>query len=483
MTDQDRFERQLEERLRAHVAAVDVSFDAVALARAAASAPRRARWSERRPHIGPTMRPLLLIIGLLLALLGVAGLVGSTRLLDRGPLGGQAPGSFAETGSLSQARYWHTSVLLPDGRVLVTGGFPTIPPDSEGMDAPAHVLPAEIYDPASGTFSSLPALSPANQGSSATVLQDGRVLIAGGRTREQAPLPDCMSSCRMGGTAIDTAVIFDPRTGTSAPVGPLNEGRFMHAAALLRDGRVLIAGGRTGAVIDLGDGSSTMEVLDSAELYDPATNTFSRTGSLSEPVAPDIRYAPHVMANLLPDGTVLVGNEVFDPTTGSFGPVDGDDGSAGEGVVLYLDEYGTLRRLDPVLAERSGEHPAVLEQPPVSARGIDHRMVASLLADGRVLWQLGGGGTSRVWIGDPDANVNGPTGPMVTDRAGHTTTLLGDGRVLVIGGYHRTGETDRKQGPLRVSLASAELYLPGSTAALDSVASDDLAEPTARQFP
>jgi hypothetical protein len=432
MTDQDRFESRLEARIRDHVAPAGRDFDAFALTRAAASVhvPRHP-WPGRLP-IGLTMRPLVLaLVGLLLALLGAAGLIAASRWLHQGPpIQVQAPGTFALTGQMSHARYWHTAVRLADGRVLIVGGFPTVPPDGNDPPAPADVLPAEIYDPATGTFSALPALSPANQGSSATLLGDGRVLIAGGRTRATSPHPMCSSACRLSGTALDTAVLFDSRTGTTTPAGPLNVARFGQAAILLDDGRVLIAGGYTGSTIDLGNGSSTMESLSSAEIYDPGTNAFTLTGSMIEPATPDMRVRVTPGTMLLRDGRVLVEGEVFDPSTGGFG---------------LMADAGYATDLSFALGDGR---------------------VDTFLVDGRVLWT---GGTRygranldlHAQIGDPSTGASWPTGPMIDWRLGHTATLLVDGRVLVAGGVGPSEQTPGAgSSSAYVSLASAELYVP-----------------------
>jgi hypothetical protein len=461
MTDQDRYEEGLEARIHAYVGSAGQDFDALALTRAAATARRPAgRWSGWLPAAGGMRAIVLALIVLVLAALGAIGITAATRLLDRrDPFDAQAPGTFALTGSMSYARYWHTAVRLADGRVLIIGGFPTVPPGDNNPPAPAPVLPAEIWDPATGSFTTLSSLSPANQGSSATLLRDGRVLIAGGRTRGSSPHPQCDTSCRLSGTALDTAVVFDPRTGMTTPVGRLNVPRFGHTAILLDDGRVLILGGWTGAVPDLA--VSLPEPVASAELYDPASDTFLPAGSMALPIAvptPDMQYTFAIAATLLPDGRVLVEDQIFDPATGSFHPLSKLDRIPGDPLVRYLTDNGGLLPFDPVAWDASGGQPPV---DPLKA-GDYHYTIATSLDDGRVLWTGNAPGVvPDAWIGDPRNWLTGATGPMVTSRLGHSVTPLADGLVLVVGGWtagQRVPDTSTYSS--YASLASAELYVP-----------------------
>ncbi|HTT72204.1 MAG TPA: kelch repeat-containing protein, partial [Anaeromyxobacteraceae bacterium] len=196
-----------------------------------------------------------------------------------------ATGTFSATGSLTTARYYHTAVLLPSGKVLVLGGY-----SSNVLDS------AELYDPVAGTFSPTGHLTTARQLSSATVLASGQVLVAGGIG---------------SGGAIASAELYDPVAGTFNATGSLAAARSEHTATLLSSGKVLIAGGE-------GAGG----VLSSGELYDPAAGTFSATGSLAA-----ARYQHSATA--LTSGKVLVvggfgttsalaSAEVYDPAAGTF---------------------------------------------------------------------------------------------------------------------------------------------------------------------
>jgi hypothetical protein len=228
----------------------------------------------------------------------VAGGGGFISALSSAELYDPATGTFTATGEMSTRRAGHTATLLADGRVLVAGGSLSGFPE-------AAVASAEIYDPATGTFTPTGSMATPRQDHTATLLVDGRVLIAAGYTGLD----------RIGERS---AEIYDPTTGifTEAPTR-LTTGRGNHTATPLRDGRVLIAGGFT---VFFGPG------VDSAEVYDPTTGTFSPTGTMH-----DVR-GWHT-ATLLNDGTVLVAGgftagpftgrtlasaETYDPSTGTF---------------------------------------------------------------------------------------------------------------------------------------------------------------------
>lgn len=192
-----------------------------------------------------------------------------------------------------QARVSHAAIALPDGRVLVAGGW-------TGRESTAS---AEIYDPAKASFSAVKPMREARIGPVATLLADGRVLLSGGETRL--------------GESLATAEIFDPRQLSFTPAGAMLARRTSHAAALLPDGRVLLAGGH----------SQKRQVLDTAELFDPATASFVPTGSL--------RVVRHKLAAVsLPTGEVMIiggsdardgagryrSTEIYDVRSGRFTP-------------------------------------------------------------------------------------------------------------------------------------------------------------------
>jgi hypothetical protein len=183
--------------------------------------------------------------------------------------------------------------LLTDGRVLVTGGVGL----KTGV---AWLRSSEIYDPAAGIFSPTGDLNEPRADHSATLLNNGKVLVAGGYSNRGA---------QSGIT--QTTEIYDPAAGSFSPARDMSFSRFKHAAVLLRDGRVLIAGG-------IASPPDASRQYTTAELYDPATNSFARTGDMNM-----FRYKVKNAAALLADGKVLVaggswGLEIYDPATEKF---------------------------------------------------------------------------------------------------------------------------------------------------------------------
>ena len=321
-----------------------------------------------------------------------------------------ASGGFAPTGSMTVGRDGHTATLLADGRVLVAGGL-------ENADSSHPLSSAELYDPATGEFSPTGSMSIPRSWHTATLLQDGRVLIVGGYDSDdftgtgEAPAPAQSVPAVTPGPPDPRRIaeLYDPKTGTFSRTGSMAVDRYGHTATLLNDGRVLIAGGESLAAGDNPSGGT----LASAELYDPGTGTFNPTGSMTVP------RTGHT-ATLLADGRVLIAGgsgddsaELYDPITGRFGPT------------------GSL-----------------------SIARTNH--TATLLADGRVL--ISGGvvatdsnnPTASAEIYDPMTGTFSPTGSMTTARASQTATLLADGQVLVTGGSWSTGDPG----------LSAELYDP-----------------------
>jgi hypothetical protein len=170
---------------------------------------------------------------------------------------------------MSTFRDNHTATLLEDGRVLVAGG---------GGEGYASSTSADVYDPATGRFSKTGSMKTGRWLHTATLLRDGHVLIVGGRSPEDS--------------VYASAEVFNPATGKFSSTAAMDEGRQQHTATLLADGRILIAGGYWS------DGQK-WRVLSSTEMYDPATGDFSPIGSMGTP------REGH-SATLLNDGRVLI---------------------------------------------------------------------------------------------------------------------------------------------------------------------------------
>ena len=195
-----------------------------------------------------------------------ASVVGTAELYD------PATGTWTPTGSLATARDYHTATLLLNGKVLVAGGAP----DAAGYSSFSS---AEVYDPAAGTWATIGPMSSARQAHTATLLPDGRVLVAGGGD---------------AGYFISGAEIYNPAAGDWTPTGSLVSARGIHTANLLPDGKVLAAGGNYNSF-----SAPTIVASSSSELYDPATGTWTASGFLNA------ARSTHV-ATLLPNGKVLV---------------------------------------------------------------------------------------------------------------------------------------------------------------------------------
>src|SRR3569833_2280664 len=184
-------------------------------------------------------------------------------------------GTWTPTGSMTAVRFNHTATLLPNGKVLVVGF------GSAGFKASSIT---ELYDPSVGTWSVTGSMSTPRFSHTATLLPNGKVLVAGGTINE------------LGGPT-DTAELYDPTTGVWSPTGSLAATRTNHTATLLPNGTVLVAGGAT--FTGTSGGSALVAVVDSAEVYDPASGTWSPTGRMSAP-----RWL-HTAA-VLPSGKVLL---------------------------------------------------------------------------------------------------------------------------------------------------------------------------------
>lgn len=206
---------------------------------------------------------------------------------------------FTQGSNMSMPRSEHTATVLSDGRVLIVGGVGT------GW---TFLADAEIYDPATGIFTKVGSMSTPRESHTANLLRDGRVLITGGHKDRRAAM-----------TIFAGAETFDPAKGVFEPVENMTVKRHKHAAVLLTDGRVLVAGGS--------DGRDSRGAYTSLEIFEPRSGEFKLVGQMRR-----ARYKLNGAIALLPNGKVLIaggsdGAEIFDPTTGATTETRGAFGS------------------------------------------------------------------------------------------------------------------------------------------------------------
>ena len=277
-----------------------------------------------------------------------------------------ASGKFQLTGEMSIGRVGQVAVLLRSGKVLIAGGW---------IGSHSTTDSAELYDPAAGKFTVIGKLTTRRARPSATLLNDGNVLLAGGDDHDS---PDA---------GISSAEIFHADTLRFQPTGSLHRPRSGQTATLLKDGRVLIAGGGNGGLIG------------TAELYDPKTRTFSETGSLNTP-----RHK-HT-AGLLADGRVLIAG--------------GSDAR---------DWHGTMNSAE-IYDPGTGKFTATS---PLNDSRFKLPDEAVQLSNGKLLIA---GGSTEVEVFDPvSAKFFVAAGQMNDARHFMSETRLQDGRVLLAGGY------------------------------------------------
>jgi len=354
----------------------------------------------------------------------------------------QKAGSFTPAGNTNVARRGHTATLLTNGSVLIAGGWAV--PESSG----GSLASAEAFDPSTGSFSFTGSMATSRRYHTATLLADGRVLIAGG-SNSMNP-------------ALSSAELYDPANGTFAPTGSMAVARSSHMAVLLGNGKVLIAGG-----LNPVNCSPCPAVLTSAELYDPGAGTFTPTGDMISP-----SYEVNTPF-LLPNGNVFIGgglnSQVYDPQTGRFTATGGwyavaDDWPDSQTMLLNGSVLVTGGDPDGFGASAF----AGVYDP---AKGIFSKTshmnaprdlhTSTLLPDGKALivgGQLtGGASVGSAEIYDPANGTFDVAGNMITPRCCHTATLLNNGRVLIVGGVSAATGYPTYQP---VSALAAELYNP-----------------------
>ena len=372
----------------------------------------------------------------LLGLPILLGLLASAQPLSA-PQSSGTPGSVIPTGKLNVRRFSQTATLLPSGKVLITGGM-----EANGR----YDASAELYNPRTGSFTTIASMATARAGHTATLLPNGKVLIAGGDDGS--------------GNHLASAELYDPATGSFRRTGDMPGPRNGAAAVLLKNGKVLLIGG---------DGLHEDERLATAELYDPGTGRFTAAGSMRVP------RNTHT-AVLLSDGRVLViggsssgrypnarieaSAEIYDPATGRFSTTGSMMTARHKLAAVLLSDGRVLVVGGSDNRDWRGEYASAEIYDPATGRFTSagdmnskrFKLVhgAVRLADGRVLVA---GGAERPEIYDPAKKsfqpVNGTVG---SSEYFSTVTLLADGRALIVGGYG--------SDPMAGAVPNAWLYQP-----------------------
>jgi hypothetical protein len=325
-------------------------------------------------------------------------------------------GVISPVPSMTMRRAAHSATLLPNGKVLIAGG----------MSGESGLASAEIFDPTTNAFTAAENMKIARAGHTATLLPNGKVLITGG----------------YNGDYLNTAEIYEPATGKFISAGRMVTPRSGHVATLLDNGKVLLTGGTSVGWTFLAD----------AEIYDPNTNSFTATGSMTT------ARESHT-ATLLKDGRVLVTGghkgrrpaitiyasaEIYNPASGTFRPAGDltikrhkhDSTRLADGRVLIVggaderDGDGAYRNAE-VFNPVDGSFTAVKSS--MNAARYKLQGTAILLKNGKVLIA---GGANRAEVFDPATNTfSFADGDMGSERLFSTATLLNNGQVLITGGY------------------------------------------------
>ncbi len=395
----------------------------------------------------------------------IAGTLDSAEIYD------PATGIFTATaGAMSQARYHHTATLLSDNTVLVAGGD-----NGGGLLVATALISAELYDPATNKFTSPGDMFSPRTWQTATKLQDGKVLVAGGspavdsaidpttgtgtglpigalpsaelydpKSKQFVGNPGAMNDARTehaaafikgctcsaenqvllaggidaSGTTLTSAELFKESDNSFTVTGSMNVARHNHTATTLKDGRVLITGG-----VD-----NSLSVQDSAEIFNPKSGVFTLTAPMNRARAfhsaqlLDDGQVLIAGGGLLPDGTFDMTAEVFNPSTGKFTLTAGPMNDERFELTATAIKGGVL----------------------VAGGGLLENSIGILVPSSSL-------DTAEIF--SPKTGEFVPTRQtMVRARVGQAASMLSDGRVLITGGADLT----------RQILATSELYDPGS---------------------
>ena len=370
--------------------------------------------------------------------------------------GGAQAAGWTATGAMPEAKKSHTSTLLPNGKVLVIGGYDDGYYTNTGIFASAT-----LYDPSTGTWTATSDMPVARYGHTTTLLPNGKVLIAGGA--------DSYS------TRLASTILYDPATGMWATTGNMTRARFGHTATLLPSGKVLVTAGASDGV-------------NSAELYDPATGTWAATG-----VMPSSPYAfAYPAATLLTNGKVLViggttggvtypsSAVLYDPTTNKWSVTNAMPVAPDRCTATLLPNGKVFVAGGSIAGGNEGGTGTFLYDPATNNWAAAAAMpegrflhTATLLTNGKVLVTGGfnynnidqvGSALSSTTLYDPLTDTWSTTAAMTSARSEHAATLLPNGKVLVSG-----GDVDAidPRSHYHAQTATAELYTPDIGTAKD----------------
>ncbi|WP_158620000.1 Kelch repeat-containing protein [Corallococcus sicarius] len=304
-------------------------------------------------------------------------------------------GSWTSSGSMVEVRNYHTATKLNDGRVLVVGGY-------EGA-----TMTAELYNPATGVWSATGSPpGPKRFSHEAVLLSNGKVLVSGGSITDA------------GYSAL--ATIYDPGTGTWSATSSMQSPRIHHSLTLLKNGRVLAVGGMGPTPV-----YPFIYSLSTAEIYDPATGTWSLTGSMAhDPIFLTPGRRSHAAA-ILPSGKVLVAGGYSSDGFFGFGPIVAN-------AEVYDPETGTWSPTGSMSAGRYEHDLAILPSGKVLVAG-----GKMSISDGYVPTP------EKVELYDPVTGLWSTVGTLTNARFDSTATVLASGRVLIAGGYRYDSATSK----------------------------------------
>lgn len=368
--------------------------------------------NPRTSTTGVAMSPTSVVVG--------QASTATVTVTDSGSVPPGTPDTFSPTGAPATGRTGFTATMFGNGLVLVAGGT--------GADGATILNSAEIYSVSGGSFGITGNLNTARTGAVAVLLPTGKILVAGG------------SSNGTSNGALNTAELFNPVTGTFSVAGSgsgnaMAAARFGATATLLNNGQVLLAGG-----------GNSGGVLNSAELYNPATDTFTATSNLNTArtgaTATLLATGKVLIAGGSSDGTAngaLTSAELFDPTAGTFTAISSALSAARwqpaaalllSGKVLIA---GGLNSTGPLFS--ADIYDPVANTFTASNQSMSQTRVngsAVAMPNGMVLL-AGGVSETPVDLYDPESDRFDATGSLVNSDNGLVGTLLNNGDVLVVG--------------------------------------------------